>query len=109
VTEIVVGCRNVWATVIHLNDHDKGSNWVKNFITVATYVQSIAGVALPVIAVAILNVSLIYFLKRREIIPRAHNQGSGDHQELRSSSDFATFQRQERKVTHAVSLFQWVP
>lgn len=69
--------------------------------------EAIVGVALPVIAVAMLNVSLIYFLRKREILmerPRASTNGSGgsfDHH-TDKPSDLTTFQRQERKVTAAV-------
>ncbi|KAE9550983.1 hypothetical protein FO519_005798 [Halicephalobus sp. NKZ332] len=68
--------------------------------TFSKYTQIVVGVILPVLAVAVLNVSLIYFLRKREIIPRS--SGRFNDPEFRRTSDFGTFQKQERKVTATV-------
>jgi hypothetical protein len=63
---------------------------IKVYLDYARLCQSIIGVALPVIAVAVLNVSLIYFLRKRDILPRI----VGDNRFV----EMGAFQRQERKV-----------
>lgn len=72
---------------------------LRNYIKFSKYIQICLGVVLPVLAVAGLNVSLIYFLRRREIIPRC---GTSKDADFRRTSDFGTFQKQERKVTATV-------
>ena len=51
---------------------------------IAKYGQSLIAVILPVIAVAILNVSLVYFLrKRRRILNNSTNNCDGDLNEFK--------------------------
>uniref|UniRef100_A0A915DB59 G-protein coupled receptors family 1 profile domain-containing protein n=1 Tax=Ditylenchus dipsaci TaxID=166011 RepID=A0A915DB59_9BILA len=102
---IIIGCDNVWANFQHISQLNGSSPLLVTYVQYAKYTQSIVGVALPVIAVAILNVSLIYFLRRREILPRSATKTQKNQPEFRysrSSSEIGTYQKQERKVTATV-------
>ncbi|KAI1729910.1 7 transmembrane receptor (rhodopsin family) domain-containing protein [Ditylenchus destructor] len=101
---IIIGCSTVWANFQHISQLYNTSSGLVIYVRYARYVQSIVGVFIPVIAVAVLNVSLIYFLRRREMIPRSGTlKGQQEFRRYsRSSSDIGTFQRQERKVTLTV-------
>lgn len=86
--------------IAYVHSVNTSSPFLSNFVRFSKYTQIVVGIILPVLAVAVLNVSLIYFLKKREIIPRAI--GKSKDPEFRRTSDFGAFQKQERKVTATV-------
>lgn len=103
---IQIQCNRVWANFQHISQLKNISPFLLKYLRIAKYGQSLIAVILPVIAVAILNVSLVYFLrKRRRILNNSTNNCDGDNefkeQEFRYS-DIGTFQRRERKVTATV-------
>ncbi|KAH7712235.1 G protein-coupled receptor [Aphelenchoides avenae] len=98
--QIVVICNTVRAYFLHISQVKSSKRVLVLYVKYARYLQSIAGVAMPVIAVAFLNVSLIYYLRKREILPRS--VGDKSAADFRRFSDIGTVQRQERKVTATV-------
>uniref|UniRef100_A0AC34GWN4 G-protein coupled receptors family 1 profile domain-containing protein n=1 Tax=Panagrolaimus sp. ES5 TaxID=591445 RepID=A0AC34GWN4_9BILA len=94
-------CNVTTPNIAFVHSLNSTSPFLRNYIKFSKYTQICCGVVLPVLAVAALNVSLIYFLRRREIIPRA-TCGTSKDTDFRRTSDFGTFQRQERKVTATV-------
>uniref|UniRef100_A0A914YU13 G-protein coupled receptors family 1 profile domain-containing protein n=1 Tax=Panagrolaimus superbus TaxID=310955 RepID=A0A914YU13_9BILA len=94
-------CGKTTPNIAFVHSLHSTSTFLRNYIKFSKYTQICCGVVLPVLAVAGLNVSLIYFLRRREIIPRA-TCGTSKDKDFRRTSDFGTFQRQERKVTATV-------
>uniref|UniRef100_A0A914C6Z7 G-protein coupled receptors family 1 profile domain-containing protein n=1 Tax=Acrobeloides nanus TaxID=290746 RepID=A0A914C6Z7_9BILA len=98
-TEIdVTACARVNATIRHISQLYSPKNIRVKYVLYAKFIQLLA-IAFPVIAVAILNVSLIYFLKKNKEMMRDAQHCIRDS---RRSSEVYTFQRQERKVTATV-------
>ncbi|KAL7079442.1 hypothetical protein ACQ4LE_001032 [Meloidogyne hapla] len=105
---IQIQCNRVWANFQHISQLKNVSSLLLKYLRIAKYAQSLIAVIMPVIAVAILNVSLVYFLRKRRILNNnnnTNNKGEGENefkeQEFRYS-DIGTFQRRERKVTATV-------
>ncbi|KAI6207100.1 G-PROTEIN-RECEP-F1-2 domain-containing protein [Aphelenchoides besseyi] len=78
------------------------SKLLLKYLTYARLFQPIAGIILPVTAVAIFNVSLIYYLRKREILPRTVSDNKQPEFRFVRYSDIGPLQRQERKVTATV-------
>uniref|UniRef100_A0A1I8AZA6 G_PROTEIN_RECEP_F1_2 domain-containing protein n=1 Tax=Meloidogyne hapla TaxID=6305 RepID=A0A1I8AZA6_MELHA len=59
------------------------SSLLLKYLRIAKYAQSLIAVIMPVIAVAILNVSLVYFLRKRRILNNnnnTNNKGEGENE-----------------------------
>ncbi|KAI6234648.1 G-PROTEIN-RECEP-F1-2 domain-containing protein [Aphelenchoides fujianensis] len=94
----VLGCH-----LRSLRDRPPALHAGRHYLSIARFFQSVAGVLLPVTAVAILNVSLIYFLRKREILPRTVNDSKQPEFRFVRYSDIGPLQRQgKRKVTATV-------
>ncbi|KAI6181264.1 G-PROTEIN-RECEP-F1-2 domain-containing protein [Aphelenchoides besseyi] len=98
--KIYVHCSIVRPFYKLVDDIPGTSKLLLKYLTYARLFQSIAGILLPVTAVAIFNVSLIYYLRKREILPRTVSDNK--QPEFRRYSDIGPLQRQERKVTATV-------
>uniref|UniRef100_A0A183BUK3 G_PROTEIN_RECEP_F1_2 domain-containing protein n=1 Tax=Globodera pallida TaxID=36090 RepID=A0A183BUK3_GLOPA len=102
--------KRVLPNIHHISELNGTSPVLVRYVRISKYAQSLFGVFVPVVAVAVLNVSLVYFLRKRQLLPRASTGSSGSskkcqqqqQQEFRRYSDVAAFQRQERKVTATV-------
>ncbi|CAD5227213.1 unnamed protein product [Bursaphelenchus xylophilus] len=101
VSIISTKCNTIKAVYRHSTQRSGTSKFYIAYIGYAKIFQTLLGVALPVIAVAILNVSLIYFLRKREILPRLVTDKQVESRFVRYS-DAGTVQRQERRVTATV-------
>jgi len=60
------------------------SSFLLAYQRLAKYAQSLIGILFPVIAVAVLNVSLVYFLRKRQILLDASGGDKFGEQEFRS-------------------------
>uniref|UniRef100_A0A914I4B7 G-protein coupled receptors family 1 profile domain-containing protein n=1 Tax=Globodera rostochiensis TaxID=31243 RepID=A0A914I4B7_GLORO len=102
--------KRVLPSIHHISELNGTSPVLVRYVRIAKYVQSLFGVFVPVVAVAVLNVSLVYFLRKRQLLPRASTGSSGSSKKCQQQqqqqefrySDVAAFQRQERKVTATV-------
>ncbi|KAL3068480.1 hypothetical protein niasHT_030771 [Heterodera trifolii] len=110
VTIRVDQCDRVHPRIQHVSELITSSPLLVHYVRIAKYAQSLLGVFLPVVAVTVLNVSLVYFLRKRQLLPRSSTSSGSSksqqmqqqQQEFRRYSDIATFQRRERKVTATV-------
>ncbi|KAF7637923.1 G_PROTEIN_RECEP_F1_2 domain-containing protein [Meloidogyne graminicola] len=98
---IQIQCNKVWANFQHISQQKNISIFLIKYLKIAKYIQSLFVIILPVIAVAILNVSLVYFLRKRRRILKGKRENEFKEQEFRYS-DIEIFQKRERKVTATV-------
>ncbi|VDO22760.1 unnamed protein product [Brugia timori] len=78
-------------------------NALTKYIHYGKYLQLITVILVPIVAVAFLNVSLIYLMRNRVVIQRNRStSNNSDYSMLRSCNDTGIMQRQERKVTVTV-------
>uniref|UniRef100_A0A914VMH2 G-protein coupled receptors family 1 profile domain-containing protein n=2 Tax=Plectus sambesii TaxID=2011161 RepID=A0A914VMH2_9BILA len=98
-TQLFAVCFSVTADQWQYNHTNTNAYWFRSYVRISTVANTLLIIVMPIIAVALLNLSLIYELRRR-----AHNTTSVDGcaGSFRRISDATSRNKQQRKVTVTV-------
>lgn len=99
-TQLFAVCFSVTADQWQYNHTNTNAKWFRSYVRISTVANTLLIIVMPIIAVAVLNLSLIYELRRR-----GHHNTTVDGyapSSFRRISDATSRHKQQRKVTVTV-------
>jgi hypothetical protein len=97
-TQVFAVCFSVASDQWQYNHTNTNADWFRSYVRISTVANTLLVIVMPIIAVAVLNVSLIYELRRRV----RNTAVDGCTGSFRRISDATARHRQQRKVTVTV-------